>query len=369
MSRPLTRLLLPALLAGATLLGGLSCRPTAAPDDLGTVGSFELTERNGQKVTDQTLRGKVWIASFLFTRCSPLPDGGPPPCPQVARTLEDLQKKLRLSRRDDIRLVTFTVDPDHDQPKELQVYARAFHADPDKWLFLTGSREQIYRLLREDFKVGVAAKQPPGETKRVEIDHSTRLVVVDQNGHIRGYFEGLPSRDQQGKEYLAEFEESQKRLRQTVAALTRGPIDFPLLNASLNAAAGVLLLLGFAAIRRRQIALHKACMLTALVVSATFLGCYLYYHLVIQKGQPTHFSDRAPEAPRWVGLTYLAILGSHTLLAALVAPLALYVTWQGLRGNLARHVRVARWTLPLWLYVSVTGVVVYWMLYRLYPSP
>jgi uncharacterized membrane protein YozB (DUF420 family) len=70
-----------------------------------------------------------------------------------------------------------------------------------------------------------------------------------------------------------------------------------------------------------------------------------------------------------VGKTYLGILLTHTVLAVVVAPLALFVTWQGLRGNLARHVRVARWTLPVWLYVSVTGVVVYWMLYRLYPSP
>jgi protein SCO1 len=283
--------------------------------------------------------------------------------------MEDLQKALRLDRRDDVRLVTFTVDPERDQPKELQDYAKHFHADAGKWLFVTGSKEKIDRLMQDGFKVGKPLKRPEGQTEGDELGHSTRLVVVDQQGHIRGYFEGLPSKDQQGKEYRTEFEDSQKRLRQTIAALTQGPIDFPLLNASLNAAAGVLLLLGFVAVRARKIALHKACMLTALAVSAAFLACYLYYHLAVQKGQPTYFSERAPGAPQWVARTYLAILGSHTLLAMVVAPLALFVTWQGLRGNLARHVCVARWTLPLWLYVSVTGVVVYWMLYRLYPSP
>ena len=131
----------------------------------------------------------------------------------------------------------------------------------------------------------------------------------------------------------------------------------------------MLLVLGYVAVRSRRIALHKASMLTALVVSALFLGCYLYYHLAIQHGQPTHFSQRAPHAPSWVATTYLVILGSHTVLAVIVAPLALYVSWQGLRDRIDRHVRLARWLLPVWLYVSVTGVVVYWMLYRLYPPP
>lgn len=356
----MVRFLFLTLLAG-TALCGVSCRPDA-PDDLGAVGSFALTERNGQVVSDETLRGKVWVASFVFTRCT----GN---CPQVTATLADLQKDLRLAGRDDLRFVTFTVDPERDQPKELQTYANHFRADRYKWLFLTGKKEDIGRLLQEGFKVGAPAKADPGRTSGDEIAHSTRLVVVDQRGHIRGYFDGMTTRDSKGNEYRAEFEESQKRLRQTVDALTRGPIDFPLLNASLNAAAGMLLLLGYAAIRRRQIALHKACMLTALAVSAAFLSCYLFYHLAIQHGRPTHFSDRAPHAPAWVARTYLAILITHTVLAVVVAPLALFVTYQGLRNNLARHVRVARWTLPVWLYVSVTGVVVYWMLYRLYPSP
>jgi uncharacterized membrane protein YozB (DUF420 family) len=146
-----------------------------------------------------------------------------------------------------------------------------------------------------------------------------------------------------------------------------GPTDLPSLNAALNTTCAVLLLAGYLAIRTRRVVLHKACMLTALGVSAAFLASYLYYHFAVKSGEPTRFSDRAPNAPPWVGWLYLAILLTHTLLAVVVAPLALFTAWQGLRGNLKRHVRIARWTLPIWLYVSVTGVVVYWMLYRLYP--
>src|ERR1700722_8996690 len=144
---------------------------------------------------------------------------------------------------------------------------------------------------------------------------------------------------------------------------------FPEINAGLNALAGVLLVAGYAAIRRRQVQLHIACMISALVVSTVFLGCYLWYHIVIRHGVPTRFQDRASEAPDWVGYLYHGILISHTLLAStVVVPLALYTAFLGWRGRFERHVRVARWTLPIWLYVSITGVVVYWMLYRLYPA-
>jgi uncharacterized membrane protein YozB (DUF420 family) len=104
-------------------------------------------------------------------------------------------------------------------------------------------------------------------------------------------------------------------------------------------------------------------MLAALGVSAVFLASYLYYHLAVCRGQPTRFQGEG--AARTV---YFAVLISHTLLAAAAAPLALFTAYQALRNRLSLHVRVARWTLPIWLYVSLTGVVVYWMLYRLYPS-
>jgi uncharacterized membrane protein YozB (DUF420 family) len=144
---------------------------------------------------------------------------------------------------------------------------------------------------------------------------------------------------------------------------------FPALNASLNALAGVLIAAGYVAIRRRRTAVHAGLMLSALAVSAVFLSSYLYLHIVVLGGQATRFSDKWPEAPTWVGVVYQVVLWPHVTLAAVVVPLALFTAYQGLRGRLARHVWIARWTLPIWLYVSVTGVVVYWMLYRLYAAP
>lgn len=137
--------------------------------------------------------------------------------------------------------------------------------------------------------------------------------------------------------------------------------DLPGVNALLNAASGILVVLGYIAIKRKAIALHKVCMLTALAVSAVFLGSYLYYHFVVKDGKPTPFTGAGP-----VRVLYFGILITHTILAIVVAPLALITAYLGIRDRLARHVRLARWALPIWLYVSITGVVVYWMLYRLH---
>jgi putative membrane protein len=135
--------------------------------------------------------------------------------------------------------------------------------------------------------------------------------------------------------------------------------DLPGVNAILNASSAILLIAGYLAIRRRAVTLHKTCMLSALAVSAVFLSSYLYYHFVVKNGRPTPFTGEG-----WVRGVYFTILLSHTLLAIAVAPLALTTAYLGLRNKLLRHMRLARWTLPIWLYVSVTGVVVYWMLYQ-----
>jgi uncharacterized membrane protein YozB (DUF420 family) len=141
------------------------------------------------------------------------------------------------------------------------------------------------------------------------------------------------------------------------------PEDLPAVNAVLNSTSAGLVVMGYLAIKGGKVALHKICMLAAVVVSAVFLGSYLYYHFVVKGGQPTSFT--AEGLPRVV---YFTILLSHTILAIAAAPLVLYTSYLGLRGRLDRHVRLARWTLPIWLYVSITGVIVYWMLYQMYPS-
>ena len=357
---------LPSRLSRFALAGLLCllCVSRLRADDLGPVGAFSLTDRDGRTVTQADLLGKVWVASFVFTLCNG-------PCPQVTATMAQLQEAF--ARQHDVRLVTFTVDPAHDDPKELAEYARRYGADPERWLFLTGSEDKIYELVNKQFHV--LAKPNEGEDRKpgAEVMHDPRLVVVDRHGHIRGYYQGV--RDTRSPDPEAEYDKSVRDLKAKVGELVHEDDpwyqvnDFPRFNAALNALSGLLLLLGYAAIRGRLVRLHIACMLTALAVSAVFLASYLYFHIVVKRGQPTYFSEQAVGAPAWVGRAYLGILTSHTLLAIIVAPLALYTAWLGLRGRLTRHVRVARWTLPLWLYVSATGVVVYWMLYRLYPGP
>jgi protein SCO1/2/putative membrane protein len=364
--RQTPRRLAAVLLGLLCLLGAASCapqRPSPSDIDLGPVGDFSLTECSGRTVTAADLRGKVWVASFQFTRCTG-------PCPQVSRTMKRLQDEL--ADRPDLLLVTFTVDPEHDNPEELTRYAERLGAGPDRWLFLTGKEDEVYRLCKDGFHVfakpNTGAERQPG----AEVAHDTRLVVVDRAGHVRGYFDGLP--DSRSPTPEADFEVNLRRLRRRVDALVYEPPaflprDVPRFNATLNGLSAALLLLGYAAVRQRRVRLHAACMLSALAVSALFLASYLYFHLVIKAGKATRFTEQAPDAPDWVQYLYLAVLGTHTVLAIFAAPLALYTAYQGLRGHVARHVGVARWTLPIWLYVSVTGVVVYVMLYRLYPGP
>jgi putative membrane protein len=133
--------------------------------------------------------------------------------------------------------------------------------------------------------------------------------------------------------------------------------DLPAVNATLNATAAVLLVWGYILIRRRSIAAHRRVMLAAFATSSVFLCCYLIYHYNVG-------SVRFPRTGT-VRTVYLSILATHTALAATVPPLAIITLSRGLRERFDRHRRIARWALPVWLYVSVTGVVVYWMLYRM----
>ncbi len=134
--------------------------------------------------------------------------------------------------------------------------------------------------------------------------------------------------------------------------------SLPLVNALLNSLATILLVCGYVAIRRGKIQVHRALMLSAFGTSVLFLVSYLIYHAQVGS-RP--FPGRGP-----IRTVYFAILISHIVLAAVIPPLAAVTLWQGLHSRFDRHVRIARWTLPLWLYVSVTGIIVYLMLYQMY---
>jgi uncharacterized membrane protein YozB (DUF420 family) len=131
----------------------------------------------------------------------------------------------------------------------------------------------------------------------------------------------------------------------------------PTLNATLNAIGAILLVLGYLLIRRRRIAAHRACMVAALICSVLFLASYLVYHSLVGS---VRFQGAGV-----VRTVYFSILLSHTVLAAAVPVLALITLVRALKQRFDRHRVIARWTLPIWLYVSVTGVTIYWMLYRM----
>jgi putative membrane protein len=134
--------------------------------------------------------------------------------------------------------------------------------------------------------------------------------------------------------------------------------DLPALNATLNAIAASCLVTGYVLIRRGQRVLHERCMLGALTASALFLTSYLVYHW--------NAGSRPFPGSGVIAAIYFAILITHVLLAITILPLALVTAARGLRSQFDRHVRIARWTFPIWLYVSVTGVIIYLMLYQLY---
>jgi uncharacterized membrane protein YozB (DUF420 family) len=134
--------------------------------------------------------------------------------------------------------------------------------------------------------------------------------------------------------------------------------DLPALNATLNAIAATLLIIGYVKIRQGRMETHRRFMLAAFATSALFLISYVIYHANVGS-RP--FPGQGP-----IRLVYLAILISHVILAAAILPLALITLTYGLRARFERHVPIARWTLPIWVYVSVTGVIVYLMLYQLY---
>lgn len=145
------------------------------PND-GLVPVFQLVNQDNQSFGTEQLRGKIWIADFVYTSC-------PGPCPMISSRMGELQKPLK---DNDVKLVTFSVDPQHDTPTVLRDYAARLNAEPGRWNFLTGDKGTIYRLARDGFKLATMEDpQGPGPI------HSTRMVLVDRRGSIRGYYDAL----------------------------------------------------------------------------------------------------------------------------------------------------------------------------------
>lgn len=332
-----------AILASLVLARvGMGERPAKARAglDLGNegypLGAFKLSERSGKAVTDADLAGDVWVAAFIFTRC-------PSSCPRISAVMKGLQEPLNAAG---VKLASITVDPDHDTPAVLSAYAKGLGADPDGWWFLTGPKADLYALILDRFKLPVS---PTDEGERAAgaeaVAHSNRLVLVDRGNTVVGVYDSTDS----------------DAVREMVAAAKRRASwarPLPAVNAALNATCALLLVVGWGLILARKVQAHAACMIAAVVVSAVFLACYLVYHF-----------EAGSVAFRGVGparVVYFTILLSHTLLATFgVVPLVALTLLRAYRREFQKHAAIARVTFPIWLYVSVTGVVIYWMLYRM----
>ena len=174
-----------AFLAAAGLIGLAyvslkSTRPPALPSNLekiSKVPGFQLTDQTGKSITLEDLKGKIWAATFIFTRCKG-------PCPITVLRMQDLNTKLK-KVRGNVELVTFTVDPEYDTPEILKTFGEQQGADPASWKFLTGTPDAIQKIVVTGLLQPIA-KEPDGTPA-----HSTRIVLVDREGWLRGYQDGL----------------------------------------------------------------------------------------------------------------------------------------------------------------------------------
>lgn len=180
------------LLAAGTVLvaasGGAFTRRTAPPasalPDYGPLPDFSLTDHQRRPLTLGELAGAVWIADFIFTRCAGQ-------CPIMSRQMAQLEQAF--AGAPGIRLVSFTVDPSYDTPEVLAAYARHYAASDGRWRFVTGDPDAIAALSREGFRLGLSEEG----TAQEPITHSVRLVLVDQRGHLRGYYDATDVRAMQ----------------------------------------------------------------------------------------------------------------------------------------------------------------------------
>jgi len=179
-----------AVIAAGWMLAGCSSRNADLPR-YNKVPPFQLVDQSGQLVSsEQVLAGKVWIANFFFTSCTG-------PCPRMSAQMHKLQSEL--ADLENVRLVSFTIDPERDRPEVLAEYARRFGAVPGRWYLLTGSPEVLQQLNRDTFMLGDVSGA---------LEHSTRMVLVDQQGIVRGYY---PSDD---PDAMAQLPRHARRLAQ-----------------------------------------------------------------------------------------------------------------------------------------------------------
>ena len=168
-----------------TVLPFVQGKVMRAPEPVASLGSWQLLDEDGQRIGDDTLKGQVWIASFFFTRC-------PSVCPAQQADFQKILGHVADLKDDDkkpIRLISFSVDPEHDTPAVLKAYATKQHAPQGRWSFVTGDHAAVTDLLVKRMMVDVGERAPvPGGPDLFDISHVARFVLVDQNGDVRGYW-------------------------------------------------------------------------------------------------------------------------------------------------------------------------------------
>ncbi|MEZ6034735.1 MAG: DUF420 domain-containing protein [Planctomycetaceae bacterium] len=377
---------------------------------------FEFPECMGGTVSRDSLKGHRWLANFIFTRCAG-------PCPLMTRDISELQRQVAKSNAD-FRFVTFSVDPAYDTVEVLRKYAETFQADHARWKFVTGNEEAIHDLIRRGFTQYVQPNLGDLRKPGFEVAHSNRAVLVNENGipvgsfvmtipgdvaKLRRIIEGkddfpepgpgisfsaatgenpsvpltlVPAEDAHGDSDETEetktpstdkmpdsetadpttSETPQARNRKIDERLPAWAARMPSINAGLNSASILLLLSGLAAIKAGRKIRHRNLMIAAFLVSVAFLICYLTYHEVLYRF--TEYRGRGFEGGVVATRVYFSILIPHVILAAVVPVLALRVFYLAFRERWSEHRRLAKMTLPIWLFVSITGVIIYGMLYH-----
>lgn len=353
---------------------------------------FEFTDRTGETITRKHLSGKEWVIGFMFTRCRG-------PCPAIVAAMKRLQDETS------VNMVLFTVDPEVDTPEVLSRFSKEYvtnpkpdaHGEIPKWYWLTGPREKILSYIQRNFRV-------PAYGQNGSPEHSNNIMHVDETGHVLGKYLGMESAEMAllrkiiqkkaprgkmmtnpippgsirvegapfGMTFTRTSDEAESENPDGSASAPQGDArgleneaesrvpawirSLPTLNASLNGVATILLLVGYVLVKAKRITAHKVVMLSCFAISILFLASYCTYHAFVLSKK---FQGTGPV--RWI---YFTILISHVILAATVPILASMTIYRGLSQQWVRHRAIAKVTFPIWLYVSVTGVVIYLMLYQ-----
>ena len=372
---------------------------------------FEFEDCTGGTFGLSDLKGKRWVASFIFTSCAET-------CPAITRAMMEVHDRVK-ETAPDAMFVSFTVYPRVDTAEVLKNYSETFtKGDWSRWKFLTGSQQDLFAVIVDGF--GQFVKENPNATQRpgFEVAHANRVVLVNEDGIPVGTLlgtrpedmvklrrilsgnddfpvpgppgiglsfskadgspvdvqfelqpaDGSPEQSSDSEPDAAQLpsaEAAQTAVEHNLSIDQRLPSwakRLPTINSGLNTLAAILLTMGFVAIKSGKRQTHRNFMVTAFLTSAVFLACYLTYHYALGKYTGEHGKKFPGDGI--AAIVYQLILWPHIVLAVFVPFLAIRVFMHAFAERWDAHKKLAKITFPIWMFVSVTGVVIYGMLYH-----